>query len=220
MNQLLPFIEQKQHIIWDWNGTLLDDVETAVLAISKVLAGKSMPTLDRTAYRRIFGFPISSYYERIGLETSGDQMNLISDEFHKNYDQLFDLCKLHDGVLETLQDVKARGLCQSILSAAQQDWLMPQLTHFGIRSYFDHVFGLTDFLARSKLERGRQLIETSGMDRKATLMIGDTNHDIEVARDLGIDVVIYADGHQSLEHFSEYDVPVFLREISSQRGVR
>ena len=208
MHQLLPFLEQKQHIIWDWNGTLLDDVETAVRAISRILVKKDKPALDTEAYRSVFGFPISSYYERIGLDTSDEQMALISDEFHKNYDQLFDLCKLHVGVIDSLQAVKTRGLCQSILTAAQQDWLMPQLTHFGIRSYFDHVFGLTDFLARSKLERGRQLIEASGIDRHATLMIGDTNHDIDVAKELGIDVIIYADGHQ----FSPYNVPVFRRQ--------
>lgn len=212
MQQLLPFFEHKRHIIWDLNGTLLDDVETSVLAISKVLTHKRLPAVDIPTYRSIFGFPISAYYARIGLETAAEQIAAIADEFHKNYDALFDLCKLHTGVLETLKAVKAKGHRQSILSAAQQDWLMPQLTHFGIRSYFDHVYGLTDFLARSKLERGHQLIKTSGIEPSATIMIGDTNHDIDVAKELGIDVVIYADGHQSTEQFSQYDVPIFTRQ--------
>jgi phosphoglycolate phosphatase len=82
---------------------------------------------------------------------------------------------------------------------------------FNIHHHFDHVYGLTDFLANSKLERGRQLMDASGIDRAHTVLIGDTDHDVEVAQELGIDVVIYADGHQATSSFSRFDVPVLRR---------
>lgn len=92
-------------------------------------------------------FPIKAYYEKIGLDTCESQLTSLSDEFHRNYDAGFDSCRLHSGVECFLKEAKALQMSQSILSAAQQDWLVKQLHHFGIRDYFDHVFGLTDFLA-------------------------------------------------------------------------
>lgn len=211
MQQLKPFLKDKKHIIWDWNGTLLDDLNTAVVAISKILARKNLPALTVERYRDIFGFPIKSYYEKLGLETGDDRMTTLSTEFHRNYDEEFNSCRLHSGVLSFLNEAKSMQLSQSILSAAQQEWLLKQLHHFGIRDYFDHVFGLTDFLAHSKLERGHQLIKQSGIDPALTIMIGDTDHDVEVARELGIDVVIYADGHQSSHRFGHFEIPVLIR---------
>ena len=211
MQQLKPFLSGKKHIIWDWNGTLLDDLSIAVSAISKVLVKKNMPPLGIEKYQEIFGFPIKSYYEKLGLATDDKNFHLLSHEFHKNYDNEFSSCGLHRGVEVFLQEVKALNITQSILSAAQQEWLVKQLQHFGIHDYFNHVFGLTDFLGQSKVTRGLQLIEQAGFDRTATIMIGDTDHDVEVARELGIDVVIYADGHQSIERFVHLKVPVLNR---------
>ncbi|MCX6124880.1 MAG: HAD hydrolase-like protein [Proteobacteria bacterium] len=213
MQKIKPFLQGKKHIIWDWNGTLLDDLETAVNAMKKMLDGRGLPSLDVGKYRTIFGFPIKAYYEKLGLDTRDDQLTLLSHEFHQHYDSGFEVCRLHSGVESFLREAKSLQISQSILSAAQQDWLVKQLHHFGIRDYFDHVFGLTDFLAHGKLERGRQLIEITGIDRSETLLIGDTDHDVEVARELGIDVVIYADGHQSPERFTHFDVPVLNRGI-------
>lgn len=189
----------------------MDDAALAVTAISRVLIDRGMLPVEIDHYRSIFGFPICSYYEKLGLDTDPESMKVLSDEFHRNYDDGFDTCGLHSGALELLVEVKSLNLTQSILSAAQQDWLIKQLKLFQIDGHFDHVFGLSDFLAHSKLERGRQLIAASGIEPSAALLIGDTDHDVEVAQALGIDVIIYADGHQAPAAFKRFNVPVFTR---------
>ncbi|MCX6118112.1 MAG: HAD hydrolase-like protein [Proteobacteria bacterium] len=209
MNQLDQHIAAKKHVIWDWNGTLLNDVDIAVKAVSKLLKDHSLPSLDVAKYKEVFGFPIRDYYKRIGLDTS--QMEELSQKFHQEYDHLFHECALFDGVKQALVKLKAQKKRQSILSAAQEAWLTKQLTHFDIHHLFDHVFGLTDFLANSKVERGRELIRESTIHPKDTILIGDTDHDVDVARELGIDVVIYADGHQSYSKLKKVGVPVYLR---------
>lgn len=62
---------------------------------------------------------------------------------------------------------------------------------------FAHVFGIENKFAGSKLERGQELLRISGIDASETVIVGDTLHDLEVAKDLGVDAVLIAQGHQS-----------------------
>ena len=55
------------HVLWDWNGTLLDDLDAAIDAMNGVLAANGLPLLDRARYRSVFGFPVQDYYGRLGF---------------------------------------------------------------------------------------------------------------------------------------------------------
>ena len=56
------------NIIWDWNGTLLNDTELSIKCINTLLKRRSLPLLSAEQYREVFGFPIREYYQRIGLD--------------------------------------------------------------------------------------------------------------------------------------------------------
>ena len=73
------------------------------------------------------------------------------------------------------------------------------MTTFALEPYFDFVYGIEDKLAASKLHRGHDLIRASGVAPGKTILIGDTDHDLEVAQALGISVVLVTHGHQSTE---------------------
>jgi phosphoglycolate phosphatase len=61
---------------------------------------------------------------------------------------------------------------------------------------------LSDFHAAGKLERGKELLVQSRMPKETTLLIGDTDHDLEVGKALGIEVLLLADGHQSFSRLN------------------
>jgi len=88
---------------------------------------------------------------------------------------------------------------QSILSAGHQNHLNEITKSLKIDHLFDNIYGLGDFYAASKIERGRQLLEFAGKDLSKTIMIGDTDHDHAVGKNLGIDVLLIADGHQNYD---------------------
>ena len=73
------------------------------------------------------------------------------------------------------------------------------MSQFGLSQYFDFVFGIGDRLAVSKVQRGHDLMRESGVPAARTLLIGDTDHDLEVGRALGISVLLVTHGHQSAE---------------------
>ena len=65
---LKPF--NYKHIIWDWNGTLINDAWLFVDVMNKFLTQRKLKSINVNKYRDIFGFPIKKYYEKLGFNLS------------------------------------------------------------------------------------------------------------------------------------------------------
>jgi phosphoglycolate phosphatase len=202
MQSLSLLLSHKEHIIWDWNGTLLDDVDLVVEVISDILVRQNLSRIDREEYRRKFCFPIRTYYERLGFDFDKVPYELLAMEFIDEFHRRVIECPLHLGARELLVSLKENGKSHSVLSAAHEVSLREQLSHHRIEHLFDHIYGLSDHHAVSKVERGKELIRDSGLSPDKLVLVGDTDHDLEVGSALGVDVVLLADGHQSYERLS------------------
>jgi len=198
----------KKHIIWDWNGTILDDVSYAVETINWQLARHDRPQLSLAEYRAIFDFPIRQYYDRLGFDYERASFETLCHEYVEQYMSGYQICRPFEPVLGVLRASRSQCEHQSILSASEQSSLEQMIAHFAIGDLFDHIYGIDNRFAASKLDSGRRLIETSGVGCEDTVMVGDTLHDVEVARALGIDIVLVDHGHHAREKLLGADVKV------------
>ncbi len=184
-------------IIWDWNGTLLNDLELCVSSINVLLEKRKLPALNLQKYREVFAFPVQDYYEAIGFDFSKEDFEVPALEFIDLYENNVENCQLQNGVPEILHFFKKKGIKQFVLSAMHQEMLEKTLKHNGVSHFFEGIAGLGDHFAVSKVERGRQLISRFKIGKEKAWIIGDTIHDFEVAQELGIRCILVADGHQS-----------------------
>lgn len=192
-----------KHVLWDWNGTLLDDVWLAVQVMNGVLARRSLPLLNRERYRELFDFPVSVYYARLGFDWSKESFESITQEFIAEYYRRCGECELQDGAVRVLQSIQAAEIPQSILSAAQEASLWNSIGKYGIEKFFERIVGLSNHHANSKLEIGKKLVAKLGVNPKDLLLIGDTAHDYQVANDLGMDCLLVANGHHAKDRLSK-----------------
>eukprot|EP01035_Chromulina_nebulosa_P042294 gene42294-57261_t len=105
--------------------------------------------------------------------------------------------------------IRAAGLGQSILSAYRHETLHEIVAHFGLTPHFDHIVGLDNIHAHSKLALGRDLVARLDVSPTEILLVGDTLHDAEVARELGVACALIAAGHHPAARLSTAGVPVF-----------
>ncbi len=210
-----------RHIIWDFNGTLLDDAWLCVEVLNTLMHRRGMPPINLDSYKREFGFPVIDYYKHLGFDFTRESFDDVSIEYISLYNARRHECSLQSGSVEALNEVEQKGLGQSVLSAYNQPYLEEAIGHYGIRSYFKHVLGLADNYASSKVENGKRLIRELGLEPMQALLVGDTNHDYEAARSMEIPCILVSLGHQSRERLSQCGVPVcgcfndvleFLRE--------
>ncbi|NLI75266.1 MAG: HAD family hydrolase [Candidatus Riflebacteria bacterium] len=196
------------HIVWDWNGTLLDDRLVCLDIINGSLARRSLPTVTLEIYLDLFEFPVVDYYRKLGFDFDKESFEVVGREFMTEYGGRMLGCPLQKGARELLEGLHRQGVRQTVLSALDARLLAPSIDHFGLREFFDKVWGLSDSLAAGKIELGRQMIAEAGVPAAGTLMVGDTTHDFETARALGIDCLLMAAGHNSRPRLEACGVPV------------
>lgn len=197
-----------RHILWDWNGTLLDDAWLCVEVVNGILHPMGLPAVTLDSYREHFDFPVARYYERIGLPTDPERFDAISQRFIAGYHERFDECSLRGGAEAALRALRTRGTSMSVLSASRQDLLELAVDRFGIAQYFASLNGIDTIHATGKLERGRELVRALGLPPSECVLVGDTVHDFEVARALGLDCILLADGHHGRARLEATGAPV------------
>ncbi|HMN68759.1 MAG TPA: HAD hydrolase-like protein [Bdellovibrionales bacterium] len=196
MKNLHAHFEGKKHVIWDWNGTLLSDIEHAVESVNALLKQENLGQVTVDEYKKAFGFPVLDYYKRLGFNCEPESFKNLCERFNDYFYNGLHRCELWPGARETLNYVRASGRLQSVLSASEQNALNHSVIHYDVAKYFDHVVGIANKFADSKIERGRELIARVATKPDETVLIGDTDHDLEVGEALGIDVILVEHGHQ------------------------
>jgi phosphoglycolate phosphatase len=210
-------IKRYSHILWDWNGTLLDDAWLCVEVMNRMLAERNLHPLTLQRYRDIFAFPVRDYYQILGFDFEKEPFEKVGMDFMNLYNLRQNECTLHPEAPGILLKIAGKGIPQSVLSAREEKELRTEIKKSGIASFFDKIYGLDDHYAHGKTDVGIKLIADLGLPVEKLLFIGDTLHDAEVAKDLNIDCILIPEGHHSLERLLGSGLPVIpsLRELSS-----
>jgi phosphoglycolate phosphatase len=189
--------EKIENIIWDWNGTLLNDVEICIRSMNVVLEKRKLTLLNIESYREVFTFPVKDYYGELGFDFEKEAFEIPAMEFIDEFTRNLPLAPLHEHAPLVLEYFKSKGYRQFVLSAMEQDALLKSVSMKGILEFFTEVKGIHDHYARGKEHIAHALIDDHKMDISRTLLIGDTLHDMEVAKITGIHCILVSSGHQS-----------------------
>jgi len=191
-------MEKIDTIIWDWNGTLLNDTDICIESINSLLDKRGLPLLDRKRYLENFDFPVIDYYKRIGFDFSVEPFEIPAMQYIELYSKKVKDSFLHKSTIDVLSFFKSKGFRQFILSASEIGILEESIEYFNISHFFDGIAGLDNHYATSKAQIGINLLKTHGINSKNVCLIGDTVHDYEVAQKMGCDCILIANGHQSV----------------------
>ena len=137
-------------IIWDWNGTLLNDVDACVESINQMLKKRSMGFLSKDDYKGIFTFPVQKYYETLDFDFEKESFEKLSVEYINLYKENSRISLLQEGSVDALKYFKSENYKQIIVSASEQTALENQMKQRKIYNYFDAIIGLDNIHAKSK----------------------------------------------------------------------
>lgn len=197
-----------RHLVWDWNGTLLDDAWLCRDVMNSMLRLRGMPEMSAERYREIFDFPVRLYYERIGFDFTKETFEVLGMEFIRGYERRRREARLYEDVHACLRQVRESGRGQSILSAYHHDSLVSLVAEHGLEEFFHNLHGHADNYAEGKIPQGRRAMEELGIDPACTVLIGDTAHDADVADALGMNCILVPGGNQPVERLEATGRPV------------
>ncbi|MEW6305561.1 MAG: HAD family hydrolase [Verrucomicrobiota bacterium] len=205
-------------IIFDWSGTLVDDLPAALQATNHVLrqAGVEELTLDR--FRAEFSLPFIGFYQRFVPHVS---MAQVEEWFHARFREVQHQVEELPHAREFLEFCHARGVRSFLLSTLPHEHFTAQTKRNGFDRYLERPYlGVWD-----KRARITEVLRENSLNPAETLFVGDMQHDIETARHGGVFSCAVLTGFNKLEQLraSEPDLIVEhlgeLREILDRGGM-
>lgn len=189
---------KRSHILRDFNGTLLNNVEIGIESANILLTRHGIKPLNNIdEYRKVFCFPIIEYYKNLGFNFDKTPYEDLALEWVEIYNSISHKAMLYDNADNALSFIKESGVPQFILSATEKTMLHRQAQELKISEYFDDILGTGDIYAYSKKD-----IAVAWKNKvlpQRALLIGDTVHDAEVAEAAGFDCILIANGHENKE---------------------
>ena len=196
-----------KNILWDWNGTILNDTPVAFEATNILLERYGYPTITLDYYRDNVDTPIVNFYSKI-FDLTKEDMDTLDREWCVLYNELSDKIKLHQGIEDFLSLLGKKNCHQAVLSAFKTEEITKFAEKFSVSHYFKSILGTDNIVMESKTLRGRKYMQDNNLVPDKTLYIGDTVHDYETAKGLGVDCVLLSIGQQSPRLLKECDSAV------------
>ena len=201
--------EQLKYILWDWNGTLLNDLDASIESMNELLSRRQLPQLSKRHYQEIFDFPVFNYYETLGFDFVKENWEDVAAEYMNSYHSKEAHFKLYPEAELSLKILKAGGYKHFILSAMKQESIITMLQHFDIKDYFKDIYGSNDHYANGKINRAQQLLKEQNIRPEECLLVGDTTHDAEVAHNIGVKCILISHGHHNHQRLSATAHPTY-----------
>jgi len=198
------------HVVWDWNGTLLNDNHVVLAAVNEVCVGFGRPELSWAEWQAAYARPMRLSYEQI-LERSLDdeEWEQVDKLYHERYDALLHTCGLADGVTDALRQCLAAGRTQSLLSMWFHSRLTPTVEEFGLTEYFTRIDGLAGEVGGgSKADSLVRHLEAQNLNPSEVVLIGDVVDDGQAARAVGAQCILVTTGAMAREGLQSTGAPV------------
>ena len=186
------------YVFWDWNGTIIDDLKINFSVINTLLSDRKRDIISLSQYRQAFTFPIKEFYGRVGLPINDEEYEKLVSDYWALYKSKAQDIPLMFGVLDVLNMLEQKQIKQYILSASDRDMVFAQMSAHGVQNFFEDVIAPQDGYALGKIELAKQWMSKHNISPSSIIMIGDTFHDFETAKAIGIDCALIDMGHQDL----------------------
>lgn len=193
-------------MIFDWSGTLVDDLPPVLEATNRIFAHYDRETMDREEFRRTFRLPFADFYDEVLPGVQMEDLDRLYIDFFAGCE---DKVEILPGALEFLNFCREAGKRIFLLSSIHQDHYRVQSEALGLCGYFEVAYAQV----LDKKEKIHEILEVHGLDAGETMFVGDMVHDIETARHGGVFSVATLTGYDPPERLAAADPDMTVRDL-------
>ena len=208
-----------RNLIFDWSGTLVDDLGPVIEATNTVLANYQIAALDREGFRRAFRLPYPEFYAEI---LPGIPLEELEAQFRPAFDAAVTPVTILPHAREKLEWCSSLGIRTFVLTSMDTSAFERQMDEFGLRDHFEATYSSV----LDKREVIHQILITHNLNPTETAFVGDMTHDVETARHGGISSIAVLTGYNHAEILAAVrpditvpDLGVLRNLLDRRRGV-
>lgn len=201
-----------RNLIFDWSGTLVDDLPPVLDATNHVLKYYGKSPMDREEFRRRFRLPYREFYEEVLPEVPLEELE---DHFRKGFAESEGKVTPLPHSREKLEWCRDHGIRAFVLTSMDAPSFYSQLKDFGFEEFFEETYaGVLD-----KRELILGLVSDHGLDPGETAFVGDMTHDIDTAHHAGLTSVAVLSGYTHAGPLSEARPHITVQDLEGLRRV-
>ena len=196
--------------IFDWSGTLVDDLAMVLDATNHVLRTYGKDEIGREDFRMSFRLPYAGYYEEI---LPGVPLEELEDHFREGFarsEASGVTSPLLPYALEFLESLQSKDKRLFILSSMDASAFDRHAVDLGI----DHFFEATYAGVLDKRNQIHLMLEKHALDASNTVFLGDMCHDVETAKHGGVASIALLTGYQNAEQLGAASPDLLVEDLS------
>ncbi|GAA1960924.1 HAD family hydrolase [Catenulispora subtropica] len=205
----VPNDRKPLHLVWDWNGTVLNDFEIILRSTNASFGDHGLPAITAEQYRTQIKMPIRAFYTDIlGHAPTDEEWEAMDATFHKYYVAYEREARLSTGLPDLFREWAGRGHSQSLLSMYHDDKLVPVVEHHGIAHHFSLVQGTKPPRPARKAEHLADHLRRLDAEPSRVVLIGDSPDDAAAAHSVGARVILYSGGFAAAASLRATGAPI------------
>lgn len=187
-------------IVFDWDGTLLDSAGAIVQAMQAASADLGLPMPSEARARHVIGLGLVDAMRHAIPELTPERYQEMVERYRHHYLSGDHQLRLFDGVRELLARLQADGHSLAIATGKSRVGLERALDHSGLRPFFLASRCADECHSKPHPQMLEELMTEFGLAASSVVMIGDTSHDLLMARNAGVDGLAVTYGAHAHEH--------------------
>ena len=209
------------YIFWDWNGTIVDDLEYNYNIVNMLLEKYGLPLISIEDYRNEFCFPIRKFYTNIGFKCNDSEYAQIAMEYQTIYESRAKEIDISPIMVDLMSRLYSLGIKQIIFSSSDRRTLDLQLAYYPrLKPYINGIICQDNNLGIGKFELAQNWEkELGGVDWSSVVIIGDTYYERDIAKELGADCILINSGHQLIDRAATRFVFDNIEELSKESDI-
>lgn len=204
-------------IVFDWDGTLLDSAGAIVQAIQAACRDLELPVPGEPQARHVIGLGLADAMRQAVPALQPERYQAMVERYRFHYLAGDHRLTLFAGVRELLQELTAAGHQLAIATGKSRAGLERALDHSGLRPLFLASRCADECHSKPHPQMLEQLMGEFAVGSEATLMIGDTSHDLLMARNAGVGGVGVTYGAHPHDHLADFAPLACLHSVAELR---
>jgi phosphoglycolate phosphatase len=181
-------------LVFDWDGTLADSTSLIAGAIQQACRDLGLPAPDDRSARHVIGLGHRDAISLVAPTLPAAGIPRFSERYRAHYLAGDAAIPLFDGARDMIDELDRRGFLLGVATGKTRAGLARALAQHGIAHHFIASRCADETFPKPHPEMLLSLIDFAGVRAEETLMIGDTTHDLELARNAGVSAVAVAYG--------------------------
>lgn len=202
-----------KNIIFDWSGVVKDAVDAQIWKVNKIFEKFGAPQISKEEFQKTFVLPYMDFYTNYLPDLNKEEQDILYKEF-----SFSDECPVsysYPGIADLIKEFKSKGYYLAIVSSDLSQALNDEIKEYDLENVFDDIA----HEVHDKSESVFNLVKDKNLDKNETYFIGDSNHEIEVAKKTGIKSIAVTWGFTSEEKLKSINPDFLVHNVKELRDI-